>query len=113
MALDEFSVENDGPNFVERVRQADEFVRKLESSQWNFSAVPELFARESKADVVAKELVHVFDGSRMTRVGRLIMGGIGNLFHLMGPIPSNSTFRVLKTPIFDIIDEQLGTNGMS
>jgi hypothetical protein len=114
MALALSSVEEEGPAFAKRVRNAEEVVRKLEGNKFDFDSAPDIFAERSKADVVAKEIAHIHDGKTMTRVGRLIMGGIGDLFNLMGPLPANSVFRVTDTDrMLDEINHQLGTEGLS
>jgi hypothetical protein len=41
---------------------------------------------------MGKEAVHMFDGRTMTRVGRLVLGGVGEHFNLMGTFASDSTF---------------------
>ncbi|HEX7975106.1 MAG TPA: hypothetical protein VF498_11910 [Anaerolineales bacterium] len=97
---------------MQRVRLAEDVVRKLEANNWDFDSAPEIFAEKSQADVLAKEIVHIHDGQMMTRVGRLVMGGVGEMFNLMGPIPSNSTFKVTSTHLIDEINQQLGTEGL-
>ena len=107
------SVEDDGPDFAKRVRFADETVRQLEANRWDFDSAPTIFAEHSRADVLAKEIVHIHDGRTMTRIGRLVMGGIGEVFHLMGPIPSNASFKIGSTrDIFANLERQLGTRGL-
>jgi hypothetical protein len=83
-----------GPEFARIVAEASEKVRRLEANNWDFDSVPEVFARRQHADVMGKEAVHMFDGRTMTRVGRLVLGGVGEHFNLMGTFPSDSTFRV-------------------
>lgn len=113
MRLELSSVEDEGPDFSRRVRGAQELVNKLEANNWNFDSAPEFFAERSRADVLGKEMVHIFDGQTMTRVGRLVMGGVGQLFNLMGALPSNSTFKIAHSSrLLDEIDRQLGTNGL-
>lgn len=106
------SFESDGPDFLRRVRVADELTRKLEANNWDFDSAPEIFAEKSQADVLAKEIVHIHDGQTMTRVGRLVMGGVGDLFNLMGAIPANATFQVTDTHLIDEVNRQLGTEGL-
>jgi hypothetical protein len=110
MAVRRPSVE--GPDFAVLVRQAEEKVRMLENSNWDFASVPEIFARDSAADVVAKEVVHIFDGKRMSRFGGLVMGGVGSHFNLMGPIPPNSELRVTSSDILHRVNHQLGSKGL-
>ncbi len=56
--------------------------------------------------------MHVHDGQRMTRLGYLVMGGVGEQFNLMGPIPANSQFRIGGGGIIREIHRQLGTKGL-
>lgn len=107
MAVRRPSVE--GPEFVTRVRETEERVRALEAAQYDFATVPEAFAKDSAADVVAKELIHIHDGQTMTRLGQLVMGGVGSHFNLMGPFPSDSEFAVLPASVLDRLTSQLGT----
>jgi hypothetical protein len=102
----------EGPQFARLVREVDAKVKKLEANDWNFKSVPETFARDASADVVAKELVHIFDGHSMTRVGQLVMGGVGTHFNLMGPIPSDSKIQVTDAHILDEVNRQLGSEGL-
>src|SRR6266498_591880 len=78
MAVAAPSVE--GPEFAEKVRRADEITRRLQESNWDFDAVPELFTRAATCDVVAKEIVTIHDGRAQTLLGRLVMNGIGEEF---------------------------------
>jgi hypothetical protein len=106
MAVNRVSV--DGPDWIVLVRQTEEKIRKLEANNWNFSAVPEVFARpDAAADVVAKELVHIHDGKTMTRVGRLIMGGVGHHFNLMGPIRSDAQLKVTDGRVLSQVNKQM------
>jgi hypothetical protein len=102
----------EGPEFAARVRETEAKVRKLEENRWDFRAVPEAFAKDSAADVVAKEIVHIFDGKKMTRFGRLIMGGVGSHFNLMGPIPSDSELKVTNSDVLVSVNRQLGSGGL-
>lgn len=105
--------EIDGPDFANRVRAAEELTRKLEANNWNFDSAPEFFAEQSQADVLGKEMVHIFDGRTMTRIGRLVMGGVGQLFNLMGALPANSAFKIAhSSSLLDEINDQLGTDGL-
>jgi hypothetical protein len=97
----------EGPDFVTAVREATDLVTKLEANKWDFDAVPQTFARKAAADVVAKEVLHVHDGRMMTRFGHLIMGGIGEAFNLMGPIPSDSRFMVTDSSALDEVRKQI------
>jgi hypothetical protein len=104
-----------GPEFTRIVSEAAEKVDRLEANDWDFDTVPEVFARPQRADVIGKEAVHMFDGRSMTRVGRLILGGVGEHFNLMGSIPSDSTFRVATEYTSHVLDEvyrQAGDRGL-
>jgi hypothetical protein len=110
MAIRRPSVE--GPQFARLIRQVSEKVRVLEGRNWDFAHLPEVFAKDNRADVLAKELVHVFDGKRMTRVGRLVMGGVGTHFNLMGPIPSDARIQITDSSLLQSVNRQLGSNGL-
>jgi len=110
MAIRRPSVE--GPEFAKRIKEVSEKVRLLESRAWDFAALPEVFAKDNQADVLAKDLVHIFDGTRMTRVGRLVMGGVGTHFNLMGPIPSDSRIQVTDSSVLDAVHAVLGSKGL-
>jgi len=111
MRVNRLSVE--GPEFVKLVREVEKKVQKLEANKWNFRTVPETFAApDQAADVVAKELVHIFDGQTVTRIGRLIMGGVGKHFNLMGPIRSDARLNVTSSHIIDEVNHQLGSEGL-
>jgi hypothetical protein len=110
MALRRPSVE--GPDFFNLVRQTSETVQRLEASSWDFDKVPEVFAKDAAADVFAKEIVHVHDGKTMTRYGRLVMGGVGAQFNLMGPIPPNAALRVSHRGVLEEINRQLKSKGL-
>lgn len=85
----------------------------LEGKAWDFAHLPEVFAKDNQADVIAKELVHVFDGKRMTRLGRLVMGGVGAHFNLMGPIPSDSRIQITDDSVIHALNAKLGSQGLS
>jgi len=95
------------------IREVNEKIRILEENNWDFKAVPEAFAKNPAADVLAKEIVHIHDGKTMTRVGRLYMGGVGTHFNLMGPIQSDATFRVGPTPELAQVNAQLRSRGLN
>src|SRR5438270_12262337 len=105
-----------GPDFARIVADASDKVQRLEASNWDFDSVPEVFARDQHADVIGKEAVHMFDGRTMTRVGRLVLGGVGEHFNLMGTFPADSTFRVATEYTSSILDEihrQAGSRRLS
>jgi hypothetical protein len=102
----------EGPDFAKSVRHAQALVDKLEQNNWDFALTPELYARDSRADVLAKELVFVHDGQQQTIYGRLFTGGFGDTFNLMGPVHANAEFQIAPTDIFDRLHEQTGTQGL-
>lgn len=105
----------DGPDFARIVADAAEKVQRLEANDWDFDSVPEVFARPQRADVIGKEAVHMFDGRTMTRVGRLVLGGVGEHFNLLGTFPANSTFRVATEYTSHVLHEvhrQAGSRGL-
>ena len=105
-----------GPEFARIVQDAKEKVDLLETNNWDFDAVPEIFAREQHADVIGKEAVHMFDGRTMTRVGRLVLGGVGTHFNLMGTFPADTTFRVATeytSHVLDEVHQQAGSQRLS
>ena len=97
-----------GPEFAERVLHAEEIVRKAEEADWDFEAAPEIFAGESQADVIAKEIAIVHDGHRQTIIGNLIIAGIGSRFNLMGPVQPDSEFKIKPTSLLGDLARQLG-----
>src|SRR6266542_1210887 len=101
-----------GPEFTRLVRHVGEKVDELEAANWDFDRVPEVFARNAAADVLAKELVQRHDGRTMTRMGRLILGGVGTHFNLMGTMHSDSQFKVVSSDLLDQVNAQLGTRGL-
>lgn len=102
----------EGPDWVKVVREATQLVSKLEANRWDFDSVPQAFARKAAADVVAKEVLHIHDGHTMTRMGHLVMGGVGNSFNLMGPIPSDSRFMVTDSSALNEVKKHLGSGGL-
>jgi hypothetical protein len=51
----------------------------------------------------------------MTRIGRLVLGGVGTHFNLMGSIPADATFKVATeytTYALDAINQQVGYQGL-
>lgn len=83
-----------GRDYIDLLRRTQLVLNRLERNNFNFSKAKQIYARQASADVLAKEIVHIFDGKQITRVGRLITIGVGDAFNLMGPIPANSEFRV-------------------
>lgn len=102
----------EGPDFAKLVRQTTDLVSQLEANQYDFRSIPEFFAENATADVIAKEIVHVHDGKMLTRYGRLIMGGVGTHFQLMGPIPPNAALRITSTAILDEVNRKLKSKGL-
>ena len=102
----------EGPEWITVVRNATKLVHKLEGNNWDFDTVPQAFARNAAADVVAKEVLHIHDGHTMTRMGHLVMGGVGGAFNLMGPIPSDSRFMVTDSTALNEVKKNLGSRGL-
>jgi hypothetical protein len=104
-----------GPEFSRIVAEASAKVERLEDSNWDFDRVPEIFARRQHADVLGKEAIHLHDGRTMTRIGRLVLGGVGTHFNLMGTFPADTTFRV-ATEYTDealrALNQQVGHKGL-
>ncbi len=103
----------EGPVFARRIKEANAIVDRLEAANWDFDLAPEVYARNSRADVLAKELVFLHDGKNQTIFGKLVTGGVGAQFNLMGPIPANATFRIAPTDIFDVIHKKMKTRGVA
>jgi hypothetical protein len=64
---------------------------------------------------MAKEAIHLHDGRTMTRIGRLVLGGVGTHFNLMGSIPADATFKVATEYTSHAIAElnqQVGHQGL-
>lgn len=102
-----------GPEFAKLVRTVGEKVDQLEANSWDFESVPEVFARDAAADVLAKGLVQIHDGRTMTRLGRLVLGGVGSHFNLMGTMHADSKFQVVGSELLDEVNTQLGSNGLA
>lgn len=112
MVVKMLSVE--GPDFLKLLRKADEIVSVLEKNNWDFSKAPEIYSRKAAGDVFAKTIVHIFDGSQITRIGSLITGGVGEAFNLLGPIPPNSIFKVTDSSnAIRSIERQIGSGGLN
>ncbi len=104
-----------GPEFAQIVADASAKVDRLEANNWDFDQVPEVFARRQHADVLAKEAIHLHDGRTMTRVGRLVLGGVGTHFNLMGSFPADTTFRIATeytNHAIQAINQQVGYKGL-
>src|SRR5579859_164127 len=102
----------EGPDWAQEVQRAEQIVRTLEANSWDFNSAPDAFAREAGADVFAKELAIIFDGHSITRVGRLVLAGVGPMFNLMGPIHPQSIFRTSHGQLIDALNEQVGSRGV-
>lgn len=111
MKVTRFSV--GGPDYIKYRNEAVDIVTKLEAANWDFDAVPAVYAKEAQADVVAKEIAVFFDGSHETMIGRLVMAGVGHTFNLMGPHSADAEFRSAKGDVLAELNNQLGTNGLS
>jgi hypothetical protein len=57
-------------------------------------------------------MVFIHDGHVQTRIGRLIMAGYGDGFHLMGAEAAGSEFKVVSPHILDEINRQIGSKGL-
>jgi|ERR1017187_300850 hypothetical protein len=102
----------EGIESIRIIREARETVRLLKEANWDFQGFPQVFAKNPAADVMAKELVHVFDGRSMTRIGRLYMVGVGKTFNLMGPIPPDSAFKVEAPTALAEVNRQVKSRGL-
>jgi hypothetical protein len=98
-----------GPDFVNQVRLAESVVQKAETAEWDFGKVPELFARDSRADVIAKELAVIHDGHRQTLMGHLVMAGIGTRFNLMGPLQPDAEFKIKPNTLISDLNTLFGS----
>lgn len=103
----------EGIEVINIIRQARETISQLKASNWDFERFPQVFAKNPAADVLAKEILHIHDGKTMTRIGRLYMGGVGATFNLMGPIPSDSQFKVAPATALDEINRQTKSKGLN
>ncbi len=106
----------EGPDFIEKVARADEIIARLKSGDWDFEKAREVFARDAKADVLGKEILTFYDGRHITRYGKLILGGVGQAFNIVGHFPSTATFRVNASGVAGIVGEVkavLGSDGLS
>ena len=104
-----------GPQYAKIVEEASAKVDRLVASNWDFDSVPEIFARKQHADVLGKEAIHLHDGRTMTRIGRLVLGGVGSHFNLMGSIPADATFKVATeytSHALEAINQQVGHKGL-
>lgn len=110
MAVRRPSVE--GIESLRVIREARDTVEQIKASNWDFEKFPQVFAKNPAADVLAKEIVHVFDGRSMTRIGRLYMGGVGAHFNLMGPINSDSVFKVAPPDALQAVNRQFKSRGL-
>src|SRR5258708_26797598 len=97
----------EGVESLRIIREARDTVERIKASNWDFEKFPQVFAKNPAADVLAKEIVHVFDGRSMTRIGRLYMGGVGAHFNLMGPINPDSVFRVGPANALETVNRQI------
>lgn len=111
MAVRRPSVE--GIEVINIIREARETVSRLKAANWDFQQFPQVYAKDPAADVLAKELVHVFDGRSMTRIGRLYMGGVGRAFNLMGPIHPDSVFKVQAPTLLADVNRQMKSRGLA
>jgi hypothetical protein len=110
MAMAGPSVE--GPLFAEKVRRAEAITRKLQEHRWDFGAVPELINPDAMCDVAAKEMVLIHDGRMQTRIGRLVIAGVGAHFNLLGPESPMSVLKSEDTMIIEDLNRQIGSEGL-
>jgi hypothetical protein len=106
----------EGPEFIEKVARADEIIGRLQSGGWDFEKAREVFARDARADVLGKEILNFYDGRQISRYGKLILGGVGRSFNLIGHFPSTATFRVNGHGVTDLVKEvkaALGSDGLT
>jgi hypothetical protein len=96
-----------GPEFARRIRDATTIVERAEKSAWDFAATPELYAADSMADVIAKEIAIVHNGSYQTIIGNLITAGVGTHFNLMGPIQSDAKFMIKPNTLLADLARQM------
>lgn len=102
----------EGVESVRVIREARDKVAFLQKNRWNFNKLPEVFAKNPAADVLGKEIVHIHDGRTMIRTGILYMGGVGASFNLMGPVHSDSIFKVGPTNILGEVNRQIKSQGL-
>jgi hypothetical protein len=103
----------EGVESINVIREARALVQQMRESNWDFAKFPQVFAKDPFADVVAKEIVHIHDGRTMTRIGKLYMAGTGEDFNLMGPIPSDSVFKVSSPDILNVVNRQMKSRGLA
>src|SRR5215207_10239926 len=96
-----------GPEFARRIRDATTIVERAEKSAWDFAATPELYAADSMADVIAKEIAIVHNGSYQTIIGNLITAGVGTHFNLMGPIQSDAKVMIKPNTLLADLARQM------
>jgi hypothetical protein len=96
----------------ERIAVAENVISKLGKNNWDFAAAPELYAKHSQADVLAKEVAIFFDGKRETMIGKLVMSGIGTHFNLMGGNNVDAEFMSKPNTVLEDINKQLGTSSL-
>jgi hypothetical protein len=106
----------EGPDFIEKVAKADEIIARLREGDWDFEKAREVFARDARADVLGKEILNFYDGRHISRYGKLILGGVGRAFNLIGHFPSTATFRVNAPGVAGMVSEvkaALGSDGLT
>lgn len=96
----------------ERIVAAERVVSKLEKNNWDFDTAPEIYAKHSQADVLAKEVAIFFDGRRETMIGKLVMAGVGTHFNLMGGNHVDAEFMSKPNTVLEDINKQLGTHSL-
>lgn len=110
MALESPSVE--GPEFAERVRQAEETTSKLQANRFDFDAAPEIFNVRAACGIAAKEIILIHDGRIQTTYGRLVMKGVGEVFQLNSPSSALNVTLPGRPEIFAQVNKQVGNRGL-
>jgi hypothetical protein len=102
----------EGPEFANRVREADQLTRRVQDANWDFEFAPQVFAVDSNCDVAAKEVINVYDGQVQTRLGRLVMKGSGTRFNLLSHESPLSVYIGARREAFDDLNRQVGSAGL-
>ena len=102
----------EGPEFANRVREADQLTRRVEDANWDFEFAPQVFGVASNCDVAAKEIINVYDGRVQTRLGRLVMKGSGTRFNLLSHESPLSVYIGARQEAFDELNRQVGSQGL-
>lgn len=88
----------EGPEVLDHLERASDLTDRLAKANWDFGKVPEVVSKvPNRSDVLGKEIIYVHDGERETIIGKVLLGGVGSEFNLIGPVTFNSEFRVTPT----------------